>query len=59
MKPMAKASSNIQDLTGNGLEFLTDDSGEWIRAEFYNGEFIRAAEKADASELERDTIKAA
>lgn len=36
----AKASDNIQDLTGQGLEFLMDKAGN-VRLEFYDGNIVR------------------
>lgn len=36
-----KASDNIQDLTGQGLEFLMDKFGN-VRLEFFNGNIVRS-----------------
>jgi hypothetical protein len=36
----AKASDNIQDLTGQGLEFLMDKAGN-VRLEFFDGHIVR------------------
>lgn len=41
-----KVSNNIQDLTGEGAEILTDQAGNPI-AEFFNGNFTVAASKGN------------
>ena len=43
-----KASDNIKDLTGIGLEYLVDTTGEYVRAVFYNGMFRGIASKVSA-----------
>lgn len=36
-----RISSDIQQLTGEGEEYLVDKTGENVLAVFYNGNFIR------------------
>lgn len=42
----AKASDNIQDLLGVGLEFLIDRLGN-VRLEFFNGNIVRSKALGD------------
>jgi hypothetical protein len=38
---LIKASNKLQDLSGQGLEWLLSDDGEFIRLEFYDGNIVR------------------
>lgn len=45
----ARASDNLKDLLGIGLEFLLDADGN-VRLEFYNGNIIRNKPAGDLSD---------
>jgi len=49
-------SDKLSDLTGVGVEYLTDKNGD-VLASFYNGNFQRAAVNANSDEVTIATIK--
>lgn len=55
-KDQVHVSDNIQMLTGVGLEYLVDATGEWVMAKFLDGNFITSTLKCTAEEAEKDTV---
>jgi len=51
-----KAAYSVQELDGIGLEFLLDELDGTIRAEFFDGNFVRALVKPGPEQSEIETL---
>lgn len=44
------ASNQLKDLTGKGMEYLTDPAGKQVRLAFYNGQMVLAVDDTTSND---------